>query len=47
MPKRYPPAPPGFEYRFVTKVTDPKTGQVRYASQYGKRVFCILVPIES
>lgn len=46
MDKKYPPAPEGYEYRFVAKVTDPKTGAVRYAKQYGKRAFCILVPVE-
>ena len=44
--KRYPPPPPGYEVQFVTRVTDPKTGQVRYAAEYGVKAFPILVKVK-
>ncbi len=43
--RHYPAAPPGYQYVFVASVKDPKTGVVRYARNYGKRAFRILVPI--
>lgn len=39
----YAPAPEGYHYIFVTYVKDTKTGEVRYAKNYGKRAFRILV----
>jgi len=35
--------PPGKKLVFVTRVTDPRTGAVRYASAYGLKAFPILV----
>lgn len=40
---KYNPAPEGYHYVFVTHITDPKTGKTRYARDYGKKAFRILV----
>ena len=44
MKKALPPAPTGFKYVFRPWKRDPRTGAIIYASSYGKRVFCFLVP---
>ena len=40
---KYPPPPPGKKRIFRPWVTDPKTGERIYASQYGKRAFVIYI----
>ncbi len=46
MSHKYPPAPEGYEYIFVTHYKHAKTGKTLYAKHYGKKVFCLLVPID-
>lgn len=40
---KYKPSPQGCHYKFVKYVRDPRTGIIRFAKDYGKKAFRLIV----
>lgn len=40
---KYQPAPIGYHYVFVKYVKNPKTGVIRFAKDYGKKAFRLII----